>query len=472
MNMKKYIAMATLLLGLTGCSWFEDPTIDKDGNKIPLLALDLPYFDASFLINAVDEATGNSATSTVKMQLRGEFVENKGLVTDLGYLRYAYDVKPGGNVLICLNPNLMVNPVKPVNFVVTGENADQIILPYRVISGVRGVSEVTVRTLDLRQLRTDNLGDVVDVMPAVTVGGVLLAPSAVLDDPDGTGMEYRGFYRVLTGGMATVSLPAAGFTELALVRSDGTSIASSSAGVDGFLRISTPVSFGEGFFVALRYADRTLGALTLRLTGNLAADISVSYNYRVEAGGRVYSGQTTDRLPADKHIVQISVPISDPSAKVSLTVHDPFLVKQEEIMLADITQGMPVALFELYLKPAIQKRLYHIRFTGFCPDNPQLSVAMTKRCEVREGTKADAVQDDWRWVEMRKGRLSAYLEPNKRHVIRVNLDNELSTYEITTDPNEVEQMLSEEIREYKLVTNKDGSVSIVALVVSDKLCDL
>src|SRR5574344_23084 len=157
--------VASLFVG--GCSYFQDPTIDENGEKIPLITINTPEFPTQINISIRDQF-GNSIASEVIFKITGEDATN--LISLAGKKNSSSTYKTSsGKFCLFLDSNIALSPNTPIKFTFkNGGNANSILLPASLSITKEGVYQVPL-TLFVTGSTQSSLFVTKQVAPSISV---------------------------------------------------------------------------------------------------------------------------------------------------------------------------------------------------------------------------------------------------------------------------------------------------------------
>lgn len=439
---------------------FLDPIKDKTGNIIPIISLDLPEFDANYKISMTELNSEEIPPYTVELRIGGEYAENEGIVTDLGYLNRSFSLEGEKKLFLYLNPNMKVSEAHPVTFHVSGINTHCAVLPFYVEQKVSGEKRIDLDVLPLNQL---DRFPVDESNRAISVfrNGVESLPVAQINGANGIGYEYVYVYKADQDGCYSIGYDEKIYESAGLV--DLNPSQDITPGQNLYLNA------GDYFVCAAKSKGMMKGSVVLNLNSDKKQ--YASFEYVIKAGDKTYKGVINGQLPIRRVVEQIYVPVSDPKAEIDIIPVPPFEVAEQKIEIPDITSEANKAAYDVSVNESVEKKLYEIRMLAFCPTKKEFSLALTKEFEIREGDTDEGNVGKWITYTMTQGKTSVYLTPNKLHTIRFYMDNEKFEYDITTDPAAADDFLGESLQKLEVKERPDNAVDMYIEVSNYRICD-
>lgn len=443
---------------------------DENGDDISLLRLDLPKFDATYLMNFVDE-NGQLITSDLNISFAGK--NGNSLVTEAGRINETYRVV-GGMLNLNLNPNIKINSQNQIDFQIKGAGAGMVVLPYIVKQSLSGERIINVEVFNWQTLQmqqsTISKNRATSPITVTTPDHKNLSPLAVLSGKDnGNGYEYKMLYMATVSGEYTCLIANAG-------EYDSWGIYTMSDDMTSAPKQSLQLNSGDLFTVVTKAKNLLEGKIKVQL--NSGSKTSISVGYTVEAGGRTYRGTLNGITPLTTAIEQIYVPSSDKKAKITFYPTAPYKLDPSTIDIADVTTAGSKVDATITTNAASPMRRYDLDLIGYCATDKSLTYAITKTFQYSLGSKE--ISDDarqWNNGALVSGKASFYMIPNQRYTFRISVNNKWYKYDITTNPKDIYEIMhqgdaAEYVSKYEMTENTDGSYNLKVEITNDELCDL
>lgn len=457
------MALSTMLIS---CN-LKDFLKDDDGNDVPLIRLDMPKFDATYLLQFVDATTGEPIYDRFTARISGPSAGD--IIDDGGKLNNStYEIK-SGVLSLNLNPNIKLNGSKDIQFAVSGEGASLLVLPQIFANRTPGNKTYSVAVfkfppIDIRS-SPSSVSKVEESLATVTSpSGVTLKPIADISTMHrGDGYDYVKLYRATESGQYNYTAPDV------LGVTSGLYSLGESALADPEQKLY--LNAGQ-YFTTISKNDGTVSTdVTINIASN--STISSTFDYIIETdNGMTYRGAVSGKLPISVKVENVYVNNLAKGLKVTLPDNSIFRLSPNEITIPDARSGSAIANFTANLNQSANLDLYNLIINAICASDRMIQFAITKRFQYSLVDPQNPTERQWVDGYLTEGSTSIYMERDKRYDFRIMLNNQWESYEITTNPAEINNILnSEYITKYKMVSS-GGVTTIEAEVTSEEICDI
>lgn len=455
--MKKIIYIAAAIFSFaivvnTGC---KNPLVDDKGNDIPLLRVDLPKFEATYIIEFYTKS-GNierPVDGNISYSITGK--DATKLVNEGGRINNSGNINSGGILSLNLDPNIKFP--YDLEFTISGQNSNYLILPNVIKQTTTGSRQIRIEVIDLNNLPepTPSPSDVdINASEDEKIASI---PNSV----NGNGYNYIALYQAET--TKTYECTSNEFEDYGIyvVGEDMSDMPSKSRTIEA----------GTYFFVV----TKPNGAIPTSFDIEIGSDennIYASFDYEITTAAGVYTGSISNNLPIKQTIEQIYVLENDKSATIRIIPKAPFTIAEDTQNITDITSSGTInfdAPLQTSGSTASFKRC-DISTIGFCSSDRKISYAITRSFQYRK--KGD--EDNWLNGMLEKGKTTLYLEDKQRYECRMSINNQWISYDMTTDPQDVDNLINTipEVSVYTITPNGSDGYNINIEVTSEELCSL
>lgn len=472
--MKKIYLLAVSIIAVFGIVMvscrFEDPLVDDNGEKINLVRLDLPKFDARYTVRIVN--IDGLLVDDVPVELSFSGKDANSLITDAGriVMKEQTDAYRGyrtarfGMLNVNLNPNYKVAS-HPVNFQINGSETsigEYIIIPKIVSQTVAGDLNVDVTAVKINPTtfseRTPEL---------VTVGGANATKLATLSNQSGNGYMLLGLYRSTEN--ATKSFTCT--DNSGQFESYGIYLLGESMEVAPLK--TKEIGSDQYFIVAAKPRQTIQGKIVVEINSAIkGVAVSLPYIITTTSGTVVGRGAISGILPFTATIEQIFVHQSASLVNVRIDGTSTYSVTPTTAQTATVSaSATPKVSFTVLPDPnsSTDLRRCDISVVGICSTNKQIAFYPTIRFQY-------SLKDTKRWesAESKGGKIVMMLEPGQDYTIRIPINNAWQEFNITTDQTKIEAMVRDQpnVSKFELVTNSNGSMNLKVEYKDQEFCDL
>ena len=146
-----FLALCFMATLTTGCE-INDILKEDDGSDMALIRVDLPTFDAEYVLNFTDVMTGQPYEKTLTANIFRAGVDE--ICTDMGKLKDGKFTTSTGTLNLFLNPNKKVAG-ETISFEVDGKGSDYIIIRHKV-NTVKGRNDASIGVFSLNGTRASS----------------------------------------------------------------------------------------------------------------------------------------------------------------------------------------------------------------------------------------------------------------------------------------------------------------------------
>lgn len=465
--MKKGYILAILTLCAAAtliCNSCSNPLVDDNGDDIPLIRIDLPPFDATYLIDFV-ELNGLATTpngADVEVQLLGP--DAADLYDESFSTSNSYMVHPSGVLSLNLDPNIQLSQSNPLDFTIAGQNHNYVVLPWSVHQTVPGNKRLQVEVINVANGPQAMGGTRGITFPDLTDG----SPSAtkIVDlsgRTNGNGYEYGALYRAGTSGIFTCENPGSGYADYGMYVFGGDlSLA---------LQKEAFIQSGSYFVTVKKPINLVTSELTIEVNG--PQGYSTAFGYEILVGGRTYTGTIAGTLPLSSTIEQIYLSSTgSKAASVRLIPSAPYQLTQSSMGVNDITSANASASFDATVATNPQLRECSIELLAFCGTDKSIAYSLSRQFQFRKTSAA--ADEPWSNGELKAGKCKIYLDDNTRYTFRIALNDKWVSYDLTTNLDEIGAILGgiDGVKKYVMKNTSATSYSIYIEIANDELCTL
>lgn len=445
--MKKAIIISAILaatFSIGGCNYLEDPTIDEEGNRIPLVAIGTPDFPTQINISIRDQF-GNAVTSDFAFKIVGDGAAN--LVNAAGKKKSSsiYSMSSGRYTLY-LDPNVTPSEQNPVELTfVTAEITDSFIFPislnittegiyqvpltlYKESSATKGTSEIKKQS-DVRNnlFVTDNLGS----MHLGVCGEPFITNNRT----------YYNFGSVSFQkyGVTTLYLSCSVSSKYGFTYDNGLQQACDYCNILRISDFTTGDSIDKLIFGYYELPETTPKPITpvVEISGKAGLMFSGTFSITEDSGRILSVGDLCANVDTSVHLPVMSI---DPNAPCIISFTNakdsPGIVQMDPI---PITAKIRL---DLEANPAASSfTTYHIKFDLYDPAHPEAVICPTLPISyLGESDLSTPI-----WVSLKDGEATLSLIKGDRYVFATIWDGKkYSSAPIPTDPVEVQQFIEDQ----------------------------
>lgn len=459
------------MIMVNSCNYFEDPTIDENGKRIPLAVLSNLTYDTKLYIELSDIEGIPLSYSTINFTINGD----EHLVNFSGKKNATHTYLTSSGVLeLYLDPN--INPETDnitLEFLDVEANTKYHLLPYKYVISSKGVHCINLNVFNLPKITSSS-------SESIMVPSLALCPFQLLDEsnnailptrllsniPAGNGCSFVALYYGCSGNISCGPLNDARYSDYGIKTPK--TIFNNEAPVKKATASSQNI-----IFTVVKLANSETISLKINVSGLEGCSFNGQYQIVVNSSYDVITGTIQGIIPFEATISNITIPAnSDITVLLNTSASSPYSVTTGPQTISAQT-AQKSAAFDVSLRKDYIKYNFDISLKE--SSDALFLVAPSILFQYKQDSA-----EKWDNLELSNGKASFYMLENTTYGFRTDLDGEmLELNGIPSSPTDIKTMLTQmddlsfELLEVTESTESGMKViTLKAVIVTALLADL